>query len=367
MVLKPNYLRYILILVGLVFLSGSLYVMGGIIVPFAFSGLLAILVNPINEWMLRKRVPRLLAICLTVLMAIIVVSGLMFFLIMQMAQFSDALPTLQKRYNEYMTDLQGYVGSHWHIPYKKQLEYLNKGTEKALGSGGDMAVTALSAISDMAITLTLVPVYVFLFLLYKPNLVLFIRQIFSKSNDAKVGEILTEVKTVVQAYITGLLIEAVIVAAMNVGGLLILGIPYALLLGVIGALLNMIPYIGGIIAIALPMLVAVVSMEHGLSSAFFVIIAYIIIQFIDNNLIQPKVVASKVRINALFSIVGVLAGNLLWGVGGMFLSIPIIAVLKIIFDRVEDLKPWGMLLGDTIPGVDKDHSLENKRKTVVKK
>jgi predicted PurR-regulated permease PerM len=135
---------------------------------------------------------------------------------------------------------------------------------------------------------------------------------------------------------------------MNSGALLLLKVEYAVLLGVIGAILNMIPYIGGIIAIALPVLMATVT-KDGFSTQIGVIIAYAIIQFIDNNILVPRIVSSKVQINALFSILVVLLGGELWGVSGMFLSIPFVAILKIIFDRIDELKPWGKLLGDEVP------------------
>ena len=76
---------------------------------------------------------------------------------------------------------------------------------------------------------------------------------------------------------------------------------------------------------------------------------YYIIQLIDNNYIVPKIVASKVKINALVSIIAVLAFGVLWGVPGMFVSIPLTAVAKLVFDRIDPLKPWGFLLGDTMP------------------
>jgi predicted PurR-regulated permease PerM len=82
-----------------------------------------------------------------------------------------------------------------------------------------------------------------------------------------------------------------------------------------------------------------------------VLIAYYIIQLIDNHYIIPKIVASKVKINALFAIIIVLAGNALWGIPGMFLSIPMLAIVKLIFDHIEPLKPWGFLLGDTMPSL----------------
>lgn len=173
-------------------------------------------------------------------------------------------------------------------------------------------------------------------------------EVFAEKNSDKVGTVLQETKNAIQSYMVGLLLEAIIVAAMNSAALLFLDVKYAILLGVIGALLNMLPYIGGIIAIALPILIATVT-KDGYTTQVGIIIAYLIIQFIDNNIVVPRIVSSQVKINALVSIVIVLLGGALWGVSGMFLSIPFIAVLKIIFDRVDSLKPWGKLLGTEIP------------------
>jgi predicted PurR-regulated permease PerM len=131
-------------------------------------------------------------------------------------------------------------------------------------------------------------------------------------------------------------------------GLLILGIDYAVLIGVLGALLNLIPYIGGIIAVAMPMMIALVTKDSPWF-ALYVMAVYYFIQLVDNNYIVPKIVASKVKINALVSIVAVLAGGALWGVAGMFLSIPLLAIIKVICDFIEPLKPIGFLLGDTMP------------------
>lgn len=149
-----------------------------------------------------------------------------------------------------------------------------------------------------------------------------------------------------QSYIQGLMIETIIVAILNSVALLIIGVEYAILLGVIGALLNLIPYIGGLIAIALPVIMSLVTSDTaGFSTPLTIIGAYMLIQFIDNNIIVPKVVSSKVEVNALISIIIVLCGGALWGVSGIFLSIPFVAIMKIIFDRIEELQPWGLVLG----------------------
>jgi predicted PurR-regulated permease PerM len=115
-----------------------------------------------------------------------------------------------------------------------------------------------------------------------------------------------------------------------------------------GALLNILPYIGGVVSTLLPVIMAMIT-KDGIEGPLAVVGAYLVIQFIDNHFIMPYIVSSKVKINALISIIVVLLGGTLWGVPGMFLSIPFVGVLKIIFDRLPELKPWGKLLGDEVP------------------
>ena len=119
-------------------------------------------------------------------------------------------------------------------------------------------------------------------------------------------------------------------------------------MGVLGAIINVVPYIGGIIGTILPMIIAFVTKDSAITP-LIVMISYIVIQFIDNHYLVPKVVASRVKINALVSIIVVLIGGAIWGVLGMFLSIPLTAIIKVVFDHIEQLKPWGFLLGNVVP------------------
>jgi predicted PurR-regulated permease PerM len=141
---------------------------------------------------------------------------------------------------------------------------------------------------------------------------------------------------------------------LNSVGLLIVGLDYAILIGSIAALLNIVPYVGGLVAVLLAVVMAFVTSDSMLYP-LLVTGVLLVVQFIDNNILVPKIVASKVSINALVSIIVVLVGGALAGVSGMFLSIPFTAILKIIFDRVEGLEPWGLLLGDKIPGESEKH------------
>jgi predicted PurR-regulated permease PerM len=169
----------------------------------------------------------------------------------------------------------------------------------------------------------------------------------------------------VQHYITGLLTETSIVAILNITGLLIIGAPFAILLGIISAILNLIPYIGGLVAVFLSALITFTN-TGSIEKAVWTIIVFMIVQLIDNNFLVPRIIASRVKLNALISIVGVLIGGALCGISGMFLSIPIIAICKVIFDKVDGMEPWGKFLGDDIPTTTVLKTVLNRRKLVKK-
>ena len=220
-----------------------------------------------------------------------------------------------------------------------------------MNNSGVIIGQTISGVSNLFAFIFLLPVYIFMILFYKPLLLEFIAKLFKKEQHHMVAEVLLESKTLIQSYLLGLLVETIIVAILNSIGLLLLGIQYAILIGILGAILNIIPYIGGLVAIALPVIMALATQSTG--AAVYVIIVYTIIQFIDNNLIVPRIVASKVRMNALVSLIVVLTGGALWGIPGMFLSIPVTAIAKVIFDRVDGLTPFGFLIGDNQPEIGK--------------
>jgi predicted PurR-regulated permease PerM len=295
-------------------------------------------------WFQKKTVGRVAAIVFSMLIALILVVSVVYFLSSQIAGLAENLPLLKQKFIESLVQLQGWLQGHLGIKIGNPVEMLKKGLDNSQALVGKTVGSALGTIA----VILLLPVYIFMILFYKPLILSFLYEVFAEANSRQVNEILTQTKSAIQSYMIGLLIEALIVAVLNSTALLILGVEYAILFGVIGAILNMIPYIGGIVAIALPVLMATVT-KDGFSTQLGIIIAYAVIQFVDNNILVPRIVSSKVKINALVSILIVLLGNALWGVPGMFLSIPTVAILKIIFDRVDGLKPWGRLLGDDVP------------------
>ena len=338
----PLYVKAPLVLLGLALVVLTLHIASDLIFPLFFAAIFAVMLHPIEHWLLRHRVPKLLAIALTVVLGVAALLALLYFVYLQALQLSSQLPMFKAKLFETTASVEQWLNARFGLTNQKLMGYLNEAGSRAASLAGG----TLTAVSGLLVVATLLPVYIFLLLLYQQRMVNFLTQVFSgRQTDTGVAEVLHESKAAIQSYMVGLLIEGSIVAVLNVVGLLVLGIPYALLLGVLGALLNFIPYVGGLAAILLPVLMAFVTKDgYGYPAA--VVAVYILIQFIDNHFLIPRIVASKIKVNALVAIVGVLVGNAIGGVAGMFLALPVIAIVKIICDRIDSLKPWGLLLGD---------------------
>jgi predicted PurR-regulated permease PerM len=340
----PFYVRCTIILLGLVLFTYILFTLRGILIPLAFAMFLAILLNPLAGLLQRWKVPKTLSIALTLLIAILVIIGIGYFLSTQIATFTDQLPVLKKKSAELLIKLQQQVSRQFGMPIPKQNQFISEaeaGMKPLIGQ-------ALGTVMGSLEVIFLLPVYTFLFLYYKTLILDFLFDIFSEKNMKDVSLILQKVKAAIQSYMFGLLMEGLIVATLNTLALLVIGVKYAVLLGILGAILNVLPFIGGIMAVILPLFIATIT-KDGIHTQLEVVAAYIVIQFVDNHFLVPYIVSSKVKINALISIVIVLLGGAIWGISGMFLSIPFIGVMKIIFDRIPELKPWGKLLGDEVP------------------
>lgn len=339
----PFYLKATLVLIGLYFLFSILLILQNILLPFIYAIFISILLSPVINFLVRKNVNRTFAIVLVLLFFLLILSGIITLIVFQAGSLSDTFPILKSKFFEVSNNTITWLSNNLGLSEAKINSWITS-FKGELGSNSDVIIgNTLSITMGFFATLVLVPVYVFMLLIYQNHLLDFIHRIFGFSNDEKVDEILSETKTIIQFYIVGLFTEIVIVAILNVIGLLLLGINYAILLGICAALLNIIPYLGGVITMFLFMLVALVTKEP--IYIIYVVAMYSFIQFIDNNYLVPKIIGSKVKLNALVSLLAVILGAALWGIPGMFLFIPLIAILKVILDRIESVKTWGYLLG----------------------
>jgi predicted PurR-regulated permease PerM len=340
----PFYAKTALIFISLFGIMYSLYIAQDILIPIVMATIFAVLLNPIVNYLESKKINKFFAIALTVFFGILIVSSLLFFLISQATSFSEALPILKKKFGESSASVITWIAEKTHINELK-IESWIQATQKDQIKQFKIG-EKISSFGNVMITTFLLPVYMVMILYYKPLLLEFFRRLFHNRDFVAVEDVLLNTKKIIQSYVVGLFIEFIVIAILNSLGLLMIGIRYAFLLGIIGALLNFIPYLGALIAASIYMLIAFITMPP--IYVLYVLIMYGVIQVIDNNFLIPRIVASRVQINALVSIVSVIIGGAIWGIPGMFLSIPLIAIVKVVCDHVDSLNAWGFLLGDKI-------------------
>lgn len=344
----PLYIKVSLFLIGLCALGLIMVVGQHILLPICYSFLFAIILEPAVVRLERWRVPRTLAIAITVLLALFVAFIVVYFITYQLQSFSSSLPQLKAKFEDIYIEAKNWAALKMHMPLEQVEARVDKMQSNALNGSGVIISHALTTLPAKLLDAVLIPIYVFMILYYKSLLLGFMLRVFDKSRHTAVSGIMQQCRKMIGSYLVGVMIETLIVAVLNSTVLLVLGIDYAILMGVLGAMLNVIPLIGGLCAVIPPVLIAIVT-KDSYSTALIVMAAYMTIQFIDNHYLVPRVVASRVRLNALTSVIVVLVGGAIWGVAGMFLAIPVTAIIKIIFDSVSPLEPWGYLLGDDVP------------------
>jgi predicted PurR-regulated permease PerM len=348
----PGYLKISILLVGLIAFFYIIYATQNILLPFVFSVLVAVLLDPLVMFLHRKRMNRIVAITLVLLVAILLMGALIFFIVSQFNSFSDDLPSLKSKFNNATAQAVGWVSDTFHLSVTKVSTWLAKKRAEGLNNSTALIGDAATTLSHFFILILIIPVYIFLLLFYKPLILTFISKLFPVKLHSEVVEVLSEIRSLIQHYLVGLLIEMAIVATLTSIGLAIIGIQSPILFGIITALLNVIPYVG--VLVANLTFVSVAYITKSPTAAILVFILYGVVQFIDNNIVVPRIVGAKVKINALATIVIVLIGGELCGIAGMFLAIPVLAAFKVIFDHIRPLEPLGFLLGDSQPGSGKE-------------
>jgi len=321
-----------------------------ILAPLIIALLFAMLLIPFANLLERKlKFPRAMSSFVVLIILVGVISGVMVLLGSQLSEFSQDIPAFEKQLMDSLEMLQNWIAHSFHIDNDKQAEYINNTTSEALGKGTALVGATLMSLSSSLLFMVFIFLYTFFLLMHRSLLLRFILALFHDDHSPVVREVVSRIQYIIRKYIVGLLLQMAIVAALSCTVFSILGIKYAFLLGMLTGILNVIPYVGIFISLLLSVLVTFATATT--TDVLFVIIALTVIHLVDGNYIMPKIVGSKVKLNTLTSVLGLVIGEMIWGITGMFLAIPVIAVAKVIFDRVEGLKPWGMVLGEDEPAI----------------
>ncbi|RZJ72957.1 AI-2E family transporter [Flavobacterium sp.] len=343
----PFYTRLAHVLFCLIALIYIAIIGETVIAPLLFGLLFALLLLPLARFLeFRLKFKRALATTVTLVCMSVLVLSVLFFLIGQLSDLSGDIPAFREQLLKATTSLQDWVSDTFHVDNSDQIAYVNQAADGALAKGTSLAGEALLSVSSIVLFLVFTFLYTFFILLYRRLLLRFIVALFAEEHVGIVNGAVAEIRFIVKRYVSGLLIQMAIVAALTCSAFGVFGIKYAMILGLVTGIFNVIPYIGIFVSLLLSLLV---TFATGTSTdVLFVLIALFVIHLFDSNFVMPKIVGSQVKINPLAALLGLFVGEMIWGVKGMFLSIPMIAVLKVVFDRVDGLKPWGIFVGEEV-------------------
>jgi predicted PurR-regulated permease PerM len=340
----PFYEKLSLVLIGLISLGYLVIQAKEILDPLIFGFLFAILLLPIATFFEKRlRFSRTLSSLFSIIALLVFIGCILYVVGSQIGGLTSDWPMLKSQLGQSLKDLSGWVQDAFHINASKQMVYVEDTTKKIMASGGEVVGQTFDAVSSLMLVYVFILIFTFLILLYRDLLIRFIVWVFSDDHSEVVHDIVEKIQSILRQYILGLLLEMFVVACLACTAFFFIGIKYAVLLGIIVALFNVIPYLGIFTALLLSFIITFAT--GSVKDAVIVATSVLGIHLIDSNFLLPTIVGSKVKLNALVTFLGIVIGEMIWGLSGMFLSIPMLAIVKIVFDRVESLKPWGYLLG----------------------
>lgn len=351
--------RFVILMLFFLLLYTFLIEFKNFLYPIFLGILFAYLLYPVAKLFEKKSMPRIPGILLSVFIGIFIVYGTIFFIYTQLRFLLKDIPTLEsqavKNIDTFIYQLESQIGN----VSEAQQSNLKQNISEFFKTSTDNLDTVLTATAQTAFTIFIMPVYVFFLLYYRNKYRDFILMVLPLKGHQKTDEIIKEISIVIKKYMGGVFIVVLILCVANSLGLYIVGVKFWPLFGLIAAICNFIPYFGTVIGFSFPLIMALLTGD-GPGTAVGVVILFIIIQFIENNILTPNITGGQVQINPFFIILSVLIGGIIWGIPGMFIAVPMMASFRIVCEKVEVLKPWAFLISDS--GTEKYALTTNKLK-----
>jgi predicted PurR-regulated permease PerM len=319
------------------------------LVPLVFAGLFSMLLLPLSRRFENMGLPRGVAILFCVLIFVIIIGIVIYLLIWQVTDISKNASQIEQNLYLKLEDIKDYIATRFGLSRQRQAEIIQQQQQSSGGKVTNILSAFLSSLGSFLTNVILVVVYIFLLLYFRLHLKRFVLVQVQPANKKNAETIMQEGKAVAQKYITGIAYMIVCLWIMYGIGFSIVGVEHAIFFAILCGLLEIVPFIGNLTGSTITALSVI--MQGGSTPMLVgVIVTYAIVQFLQTYILEPLVVGKGVSLNPLFTIAGIVAGNLIWGIPGMILAIPVLGITKIICDHVEPLKPYGMLLGDEDKG-----------------
>ncbi|MBD2704010.1 AI-2E family transporter [Spirosoma sp. BT702] len=344
-VVLPAYAKLVCVLLSLVIIVYGLHALEGLLVPLVFAILFSVLLFPLARRLENWKVPRVISIVICLLLTLTVLTGLFYAISIQISSFVEVVPKFTQRGREYIKSLQTFADERLNIDRQRQIDEVGKYLDQAISEAGNIITSTLLTTTNIISNLLLILLFAFFFLLYRDFFRSFFYKVFNDTRRSVIDTIMSGIYNVVKDYMAGLVLVILIIGTLMTVGLLILGVDYAVFFGFFGACLVLIPYFGLSLGSLIPAAYTLVTQDNPLK-ALGVIGVFLFVQALEGNFITPYIIGSKVSINPLAVIIVLIIWENVWGLAGLVLALPMTAILKVIFDALDEFKPYGFLLGE---------------------
>jgi len=335
---------YLKVLQYIVFGSLLLFFGRTLFIPLSFAVLISFVLYPVCAWLEKRRIKRIYAILMSIVMLLVIAIAAMGLLVRQFGAFLTEWPVIKVKLEESLIEFSEFLIQYYSISKEQQDRFLDQLFNQSSGDVIQLIQQMLSASAVVAVLLILVPVFAVLILYYRHLLVEVVFRLFPGERREGIKNILFLTINTYYNFIKGMIIVYAIVGVLNSLGLLLLGVPHAIFFGFVAAILTFIPYVGILVGSLLPMAMAWIT-YNSVWYALGVVGIFAFVQYLEANVIFPLAVSNRLNINALATLVAIIAGGILWGVAGMILFVPFLAIIKLVADLHPKMKTWSILLG----------------------
>lgn len=344
---KNNITGSYLNLLQIVFFTVAVLYFGrALFIPLAFSLLIALILYPFCKWLEKHKWPRSIAIAASLIIVILLFTAILWLLLWQLNYLKNDLPVLLQKIQSALQQLQQWVNDKVGVAFNLETGWMENAARNSGGNIGSFIQSVFKSMGGLLFSLFLIPVFTALFLYHREQFVQFLKALIPEKYHQRLNTILHEASYAYNKYIIGLIKVYLIVGTLNSIGLLLLGVEHAILFGMLTAFMTMVPYIGIIISSLLPITVAWVTTDS-LLYPLGVVGIFAFVQYLENAVIFPKVVGQQLNVSTWAILVAMLAGGIIWGISGMVLFMPFVAILKIISGHIEEWRPLNILLSRT--------------------
>lgn len=338
---------FLRVLQYIVFISVILYFGSDIFIPLSFAALISFTLYPICIWLERRKVPRMAAIVISVFLLLLFGGGMVLLLVQQFISFLKEWPAIHLKLSESIDHLSQLIIDYYSISKEQQQQWLAQVANQSSGDVLRYLFQAVSASTFSAVLLILIPVFAVLILYYRHVLVAVTYRLFPGERHEDIKSLLFLTIAAYYNFIKGMIVVYAVVGVLNSIGLLILGVPHAVFFGFMAAILTFIPYIGIMVGSLLPIAMSWITF-NSIWYPVGVILIFAFVQYLEANVIFPLAVSNRLNVNALATLIVIIAGGLLWGVAGMILFVPFLGIVKLVVDNHPKMKTWSMLLGTEV-------------------